>query len=165
MPFIDLHCDTISRLLNARRTGEAGSLRQADFHIDLEKLKVSDYLLQNFALFVNLKGGRDPLQEVLTLVDLYWEELANNKDLAQPVLSFADLEAARREKKLGCLLTVEEGGVCLGQLPLLRTLYRVGVRMLTLTWNYPNELGQPNGQPGASRRRGLRFWKRWNAWA
>lgn len=85
-------------------------MRQADFHIDLEKLKGSGYLLQNFALFVNLKRGRDPLQEVLTLADLYWEELANNKDLAQPVLSFADLEAARREKKLGCLLTVEEGG-------------------------------------------------------
>lgn len=157
MPFIDLHCDTISRLLNARRTGEAGSLRQADFHIDLEKLKGSGYLLQNFALFVNLKGGRDPLQEVLTLADLYWEELANNKDLAQPVLSFADLEAARREKKLGCLLTVEEGGVCLGRLSLLRTLYRVGVRMLTLTWNYPNELGQPNGQPGGLTETGLAF--------
>ena len=111
MPFIDLHCDTVSRLLATRRAGQPGSLRQADFHIDLEKLKGSGYLLQNFALFVNLKGGRDPLQEVLTLADLYWEELANNKDLAQPVLSFADLEAARREKKLGCLLTVEEGGV------------------------------------------------------
>ena len=157
MPFIDLHCDTISRLLNARRTGEAGSLRQADFHIDLEKLKGSDYILQNFALFVNLKGGRDPLQEVLTLADLYWEELANNKDLAQPVLSFADLAAARREQTLGCLLTVEEGGVCLGRLSLLRTLYRVGVRMLTLTWNYPNELGQPNGQPGGLTETGLAF--------
>ena len=85
MPFIDLHCDTISRLLNARRTGEAGSLRQADFHIDLEKLKGSGYLLQNFALFVNLKGGRDPLQEVLTLADLYREALAHNTALAPPV--------------------------------------------------------------------------------
>ena len=157
MPFIDLHCDTVSRLLATRRAGQPGSLRQADCHIDLEKLKGSDYLLQNFALFVNLKGGRDPLQEVLTLADLYWEELANNKDLAQPVLSFADLEAARREKKLGCLLTVEEGGVCLGRLSLLRTLYRVGVRMLTLTWNYPNELGQPNGQPGGLTETGLAF--------
>lgn len=63
MPFIDLHCDTISRLLNARRTGEAGSLRQADFHIDLEKLKGSGYLLQNFALFVNLKGDVTPYRK------------------------------------------------------------------------------------------------------
>lgn len=61
MPFIDLHCDTVSRLLATRRAGQPGSLRQADFHIDLEKLKGSGYLLQNFALFVNLKGGRDPL--------------------------------------------------------------------------------------------------------
>ena len=61
------------------------------------------------------------------------------------------------ECPVGCLLTVEEGGVCLGRLPLLRTLYRVGVRMLTLTWNYPNELGQPNGQPGGLTETGLAF--------
>ena len=49
MPFIDLHCDTVSRLLATQRAGQPGSLRQADFHIDLEKLKGSDYILQNFA--------------------------------------------------------------------------------------------------------------------
>lgn len=157
MPYIDLHCDTISRLLAARRAGASGSLRRSAFHVDLEKLRHSGYLLQNFALFVNLKGGQDPLQEVLTLADLYREELDKNRDLAQPVRTAAELEAARRAGKLGCLLTVEEGGVCLGQLPLLRTLYRLGVRMLTLTWNYPNELGRPNGQPGGLTETGLQF--------
>lgn len=29
--------------------------------------------------------------------------------------------------------------------------------MLTLTWNYPNELGRPNGQPGGLTRRGFQF--------
>ena len=40
--------------------------------------------------------------------------------------------------------TVEEGAVCKGRLGNLRLLYRLGVRMLTLTWNFPNELGWPN---------------------
>ena len=42
------------------------------------------------------------------------------------------------------MLTVEEGAVCKGSTGKLRHLYRLGVRMLTLTWNYPNELGWPN---------------------
>ena len=181
MPFIDLHCDTIARLLAARRGGLPGSLRRgtAGGHVDLEKLRHSGSLLQTFALFVNLEGdplpttpaagpedlyrrsmdcrGADPLEEVLTLADLYWQEVAANADLVQPVLSFADLEQARRNGKIGALLAVEEGGVCRGQLPLLRTLHRLGVRLLTLTWNYPNQLASPNGQAGGLTETGRAF--------
>jgi len=39
---------------------------------------------------------------------------------------------------------VEEGAVCKGEIEKLHSLYDIGVRMLTLTWNYPNELGYPN---------------------
>jgi membrane dipeptidase len=42
---------------------------------------------------------------------------------------------------------VEEGGVCKGSLDHLRELYADGVRMMTLTWNYRNELGCPNDIP------------------
>ena len=172
MPFIDLHCDTMARLLAARRGGAPGSLGQgtAGGQVDLEKLRRSGVLLQTFALFVNLEGdplpatpatgpedlyarsmdcrGADPLEEVLTLADLYWQEVEANAHLVQPVLSFADLERARRTGKTGTLLAVEEGGVCRGQLPLLRTLHRLGMRLLTLTWNYPNQLASPNGRAG-----------------
>ena len=99
----------------------------------------------------------DPLEEVLTLADLYWTELAQNRDLARPVLTFQDLVEARQAGQIGCLLTVEEGGVCRGSLPLLRTLYRLGVRILTLTWNYPNQLGTPNGQAGGLTETGFAF--------
>lgn len=181
MAFIDLHCDTIARLLAARRGGLPSSLRQGTpgGQVDLEKLRRSGSLLQTFALFVNLEGvplpttpatgpddlfarsmdcrGADPLEEVLTLADLYWQEVEANADLVQPVLSFADLERARRTGKIGALLAVEEGGVCRGQLPLLRILHRLGVRLLTLTWNYPNQLAAPNGQAGGLTETGRAF--------
>ena len=168
MPFIDLHCDTIARLLACQRAGHPAHLRTGEpLHVNLEKLRRSGYLLQAFALFVNLHGTpapagvggdplyaqsmaarpEDPLEEVLTLADLYWTELAQNRDLARPVLTFQDLVEARQAGQIGCLLTVEEGGVCRGSLPLLRTLYRLGVRILTLTWNYPQPAGHPQ-RPG-----------------
>ena len=45
---------------------------------------------------------------------------------------------------MSALMTVEEGAVCQGEISRLRALYERGVRMLTLTWNFKNELGYPN---------------------
>ena len=41
-------------------------------------------------------------------------------------------------------MTIEEGGALQGRLENLRNFYRLGVRLVTLTWNYPNEIGYPN---------------------
>lgn len=149
MRIADMHCDTISKLLSFQRQGKAQNLWNAqDCHVNLEKLRGSGYLLQNFALFVDLKQAADPLEEVLCLADLYWRELNNCRDFIAPVLYKSDLERNYRERKLSAVLTVEEGQVCRGNPAVLRTLFRLGVRMMTLTWNYPNCLAFPNGQSG-----------------
>ena len=126
-------------------------------HINLEKLQKSGYLLQNFALFVNLAEETDPWGAVLTLAELYTSEVEKNRDLVTPCRTFADLEQARADGKIAAVLTVEEGGVCKGDVENLRTLHRLGVRMLTLTWNHENELGFPNGQSGGLKEKGAEF--------
>ena len=50
----------------------------------------------------------------------------------------------QKEGKIGAVMTVEEGGVYEGSIEKLHTLYDLGVRISTLTWNFPNELGFPN---------------------
>ena len=50
MKILDMHCDTISELLDIRRKGDAArikenTLRSNGLHIDLEKMKKADYLL------------------------------------------------------------------------------------------------------------------------
>ncbi len=145
MNIVDMHCDTISALLAAKREGRTEeTLRQNHLHIDLEKMKRGGYLLQNFALFIHMPDQEDPFEEALRMADLYEQELAGNRDLIRPAYCYADIERSRREGLMSAVLTVEEGGVCKGDPVYLRTLYRLGVRMLTLTWNFPNELGWPN---------------------
>lgn len=144
MRVIDMHCDTVSALAYLRDRGEKGSLRESGLHIDLLRMKESRYLLQNFALFVQLKKEGDPWERVCRLHELYDKEMAENSDLIAPVLCYSDIEKNDREGKMSALLTVEEGAVCKGELEKLKELYGWGVRMLTLTWNYPNELGWPN---------------------
>lgn len=143
----DMHCDTISALFQMRSSEGAsanGGLLKNGLHIDLEKLEKGGCFLQNFALFVALSEHSDPLQACVALADLYYEELEKNSGRIRPVYCYEDIVRNRREGKLSALLTVEEGAVCKGRLDHLRLLYRLGVRMLTLTWNFPNELGWPN---------------------
>jgi len=60
MKIIDMHCDTISRIYEERRQGKNPRLRSNFFQLDLEKMKRSGYLLQNFAMFLDLKGTSTP---------------------------------------------------------------------------------------------------------
>ena len=76
MRVADMHCDTISAIYNTN----SPSLRNNNLHIDLNKMEKGDYLVQNFALFVNLKGEEDPLDHYLKLVDLYYNELEKSHD-------------------------------------------------------------------------------------
>lgn len=150
MRFIDMHCDTIGALYHklAEKTEETDAplpgLRRSSFHIDLEKLKKAGYLLQNFAVFIFLREDADPFAEALHMIDLYYRELEANRDLIAPVYSWKDIEANRAAGKLSAMLTLEEGGMCKGDLAYLRLLHRLGARMMTLTWNFPNELAWPN---------------------
>ncbi len=144
MQIIDMHCDTIFELLRAKEQGEEYALRQNARHIDLERMQKSSYLIQNFAMFVHLKAAGDPWEKVCKLMDLYEEELAKNKDLILPAYTYDDILKSANEGKMSAVLTVEEGGVCKGEQEKLQTLFDRGVRMMTLTWNFPNELGYPN---------------------
>lgn len=144
MKVIDMHCDTISELYYRREAGKAYSLLKNDCHIDLERMKKGDYCLQNFALFTELTRHERPFEYCMKLVDLFYTEIAKHEDLIGVVTCYEDIERNRKEGKMSALLTIEEGGVCQGEIAFLRNFYRLGVRMMTLTWNHKNELASPN---------------------
>ncbi len=144
MKVVDMHCDTIGELWKAEKAGKPISLRSNSLHIDLEKMQKGDYLLQNFAMFVFLGREKDPLVNVLEMIDVYNRAMAENADLIAPVLNYADIEKNRAAGKLSGMLTIEEGAVLKGNPYVVRSLYQLGVRMLTLTWNFENEIGYPN---------------------
>ena len=158
---VDMHCDTISGLWRANQAGNNLSLRESNMSVDLMKMQKGGYLLQNFAMFVFLGREADPLVNVLELIDEFYRQIEANRDLIAPVYTYADIEKNAAEGKLSALLTIEEGGVLKGNVQVLRNLYRLGVRMLTLTWNFENEIGFPgttihNEAYDASKRYGLK---------
>lgn len=144
MRVVDMHCDTLAALREAANKGVDMELRSNSLHLDLEKMKQGDYMLQNFAMFVFLGNEEDPLTTVMQLADIFYQEMEKNKDVIGIVRKYDDILENERQGKMSALLTVEEGGVCKGELAILRNLYRLGVRMMTLTWNFENELAYPN---------------------
>lgn len=144
MKVIDMHCDTIYKLFCLKEQGKPEELRRNQRHLDLQRMKDSHYLLQNFAMFVEFDCDGDPWERVCMLYEHYRMELERNQDILAPVLCYEDIGANEAAGKLSAMLTVEEGAVCKGEVEKLRRLYEMGVRMMTLTWNFPNEIGSPN---------------------
>ncbi|MBQ8293612.1 MAG: dipeptidase [Bacilli bacterium] len=144
MKIIDMHCDTIMALMNSNE-----ELRKSNNMIDLEKLKKGDYLLQCFAMFVPYVSRKEdenysPFEYCHKMIDKYYQELEKNQDLIAAAYTYEDIEKNIASGKITALLTIEEGGVCLGNIEFLRNFYRLGVRMMTLTWNFKNEIATPN---------------------
>lgn len=144
MKVADMHCDTIAEIYYAQARGEDVGLRCNDFHVDLEKMQKGDYGIQNFALFTSIEREERPFEYAMNLLDVFYQEMEKNKDLIGVVTSYKDIKENWKVGRMSAILTIEEGAVCQGKLSYLRNFYRLGVRMMTLTWNYPNELGFPN---------------------
>ena len=144
MKIVDMHCDTLSALLSAKRQGKNFDFENSDTQISLSKMQAGDYLLQNFAIFVNLGETDSPLPEALEMILLFESEMEKHADLIRPVRSYADIEQNQADGVMSALLTGEEGEITMGNPDFLDFLYKLGMRMMTLTWNYENSLGFPN---------------------
>ena len=144
----DLHCDTLYALLEADKNGSPARFDKNGLMIDLERLRSGNYLLQCFACFVDLAEPGDPLVKALQEADRFQQILAAFPDDLMWVRTPADIDALLRGGRIGAMLTAEEGGICKDDPAVLRTLYRLGVRMMTLTWNHKNGLAEPNLRPG-----------------
>lgn len=144
MKFIDLHCDTISAIEQKRLHGKAACLKENTGHVDLARLKKGECLGQNFALFTLLKREADPYGYAQKLLQIYKEEMEANAEWIRPARSVSELLANESEGKMSGILTIEEGAVCCGDTRILHRFYEEGVRMMTLTWNFENDLAFPN---------------------
>ena len=144
MKIIDMHCDTIMTLMDH----ENDHLFDSNRMININKLIKGDYLLQCFAMFVKYKEedklNYSPYDYCNLMIDRYYKEINNNKEYIKPALNYKDIEDNIENNIMTSLLTIEEGGVLEGKLENLDYFYNKGVRMMTLTWNFVNEIGYPN---------------------
>lgn len=144
----DGHTDTIGRLYV-----EGGSLVEPPpgQHVDLDRLRRSGVGLVVCACCpvwgkLQLPAGarRDYARTVFGMIDVLHRELSAHPEL-RLVTDPAGLTRLEKERRagtgvIGVALALEGGEALEGDLALLRTFHRLGVRLLTLTHNPRNEL-------------------------
>ncbi|MBS6043405.1 MAG: dipeptidase [Clostridium baratii] len=139
MKYIDLHCDTAYRMIK-----EDLSLNDDACKVNIEKLKKGGALAQTFAFFVDLEEEKDPYDAFTSMYNNFIKEIDKNKDKIEIVRNTDELKQCNNNGKIGAFLSIEEGEVLKGDVSKVLDVYKKGIRMLTLTWNYENSIGYPN---------------------
>lgn len=142
MPIIDLHCDTIMKLYENKNS----QFFENNFQIDLKRLQQNDFLLQTFAIFLDKNQYPNRKETALHMYQRFIKELEKNSATISIIKSQSDYCENKANKQISALLTLEEGGILEGKIENLEEFFQLGVRLITLTWNYPNEIGTPNIQ-------------------
>ncbi len=131
MKIADMHCDTIVEIYN-----NDFSLAKNKLHIDVEKMKRADYLLQNMAIFLDCTREKNPSDVAKKVIERYNSETEKNN--VNRVYKYSDIDF----DKINTMLTIEDSTIV--PFNQLEEFYNLGVRMITLVWNYPNVVGYPN---------------------
>lgn len=135
----DLHCDTILRIY-----GDQTQFRKNDYHIDSGKMIKGDSMAQFFAMFVDLDKTENPYETCNEMIDCFEYEIKENEHMIKFGTTSKDILENYRSDKVTGIITIEEGAVLQGDINKLTHFYDRGVRSITLTWNYENEIGYPN---------------------
>jgi len=131
----DAHCDTLLDVLaGKRRLREKGESGQ----IDLPRLHEGHVTGQVFAIWTPPARYADATRYALEAFDAFHREVDANDDFRLATTA-AGLDAALAEDAIAGILSFEGAEPLAGSLPALRMFYRLGVRLITLTWNFRNE--------------------------
>ena len=149
MNLIDLHCDTAFLMSVIKEPIE---LRQNKLCVDLMKMKEAGSMAQFFASFLHMKrfdgDFTKAYEAALTMLEMTKNEFLKNQDMIALARNYRELMDNYNKGLMSAFLTVEEGGIIEGEMERLERLYAEGVRLITLTWNFENCFGYPNGAEG-----------------
>lgn len=137
MNYFDLHCDTITKCFE-KHCG----LAENGLNVSLKKVERYENWAQFFAVWVrDGVRGEEAFRYFSSVAEFFAEQIERNGAAVSFCRTAGDLEKARRESKRAALLSIEGGGALAGRMEHLHDAQKAGVRMITLTWNGPCEVG------------------------
>lgn len=157
MKLIDMHCDTIWKLMDLDKTGD---LMENQCSVSIPGMKRAGVIAQFFACFIHREGMAGGYGEgyghVHEMIDFMEGQIKKFPEDIAGAYSYADVMENDAKGKISAILTVEEGGILEGDIRRLEILYQRGIRLLTLMWNYENCIGYPNSRDSSVMKKGLK---------
>lgn len=134
----DLHSDTILKL---KKGDYVFSEKNSTGYIDIPRLKEGGVDLQVFAVWVSPDFLPDSAaREAFNLIDLFYQQLEKYPEDIELAKNISNFKKINKKGKIACVLGLEGGHSIEGNIALLRTFYRLGVRYMTLTWENSNPI-------------------------
>ena len=152
-PILDFHCDTASEILDGRGLYDNNGM------LSIKKMQEGGVACQFFAMYINMSSFASPSLGYEHLNKIYanfMEELRKNQNHIVRAGNSSEISAARGGGKIAAVLTLEEGGVLDNRIERLDELYTMGIRLITLSWNYENCIGFPHSPKPDEMKRGLK---------
>ena len=150
MRFIDMHCDT---LMSAYRNPAYQLLHNEKTMVDFARMKQGGQMAQFFAMFLLPPGaekflGMDHPIDDDDYIDQLSAALKRNVEANSDIVAMAsnadEMLANWDAGKMSAILTIEDGKSINGDINKIKKYYDMGVRAISLTWNFPNCIGAPN---------------------
>lgn len=135
MNFFDLHCDTLYEMFTKNK-----EIFKNDLNIDIERsLKYRPYI-GCFAVWIpdNMRG-KNAFDFFNKLSKKLYEQENLYSKYFKVCKSFEDIKNLKERQ--GIILTVEGSAALGGKIENVNSLYKSGVRIMTLTWNGKCEVG------------------------
>ena len=143
MEIIDTHCDALLKLQSDYRESYRSQERVLDFknggdlNASAEKLRRGGVKVQFFAIFIPpMLPDNEKWQHALEQVDCFYNEVLAEEGFVH-IRNFEEIDRLE-EGEIGAVLALEGADAAGNDLMKLRTLFRLGVLSVGLTWNDGN---------------------------
>lgn len=136
---VDGHCDTLSKALD-----EKSNLENRKYCFNLIDANNKVPCIQMMASYIEPKYVTNRLgafNRAINILEHFEKQKEKNKEQIISILNKEDLNRAVNEKKIGIILTIENGSAISGDIKNIEKLYEKGIRIMSVTWNEDNDLG------------------------
>jgi membrane dipeptidase len=146
VPLVDGHNDLLENVAGRYHSSWDSAniaVPHPELMTDIPRLRAGEVGAQFWSVWVPPQppGNARALHLAIEQFDLFQRMMARWPDAFEQARTAADIERIHREGKVASLIGVEGGHAIENSLGVLRVLYALGARYMTLTWN--------NGQPWA----------------
>lgn len=115
---------------------------QPDLHTDLPRLVAGGMGAQFWSVYVPADAAKTgvALQQTIEQIEFVKTMTARYPEILELASTTADVERIREEGRIACLMGAEGGHSIEGSIEVLRKLYALGVRYMTLTHSETNDI-------------------------